>query len=189
MRRALECDILPCLWTTQAVELCGFILVTLFTCPHEGNYTKSTKDLACAMDNLSPFLISSQKFYNAITTFASSLQVLFSEVCVDSSSSLWEELGHSTLDKSKYGCAKIVYLRREKHILFGMFRQIYIESFFINCKMLVWMILHLLRHFVGDAFNSPFNTPRLSSPLLCPYCALPLYPPAWCHIWSTSDIG
>ena len=38
------------------------------------------------------------------------------------------------------------------------------------------MILHLLRHFVGDAFNSPFNTPRLSSPLLCPYCALPLYP-------------
>ena len=128
MRRALECDILPCLWTTQAVELCGFILVTLFTCPDEGNYTKSTKDLACAMDNLSPFLIYSQKFYNAITTFASSLQVLFSEVCVDSSSSLWEELGHSTLDKSKYGCAKIVYLRREKHILFGMFRQIYIES-------------------------------------------------------------
>ena len=75
MRRALERDILPCLWTTQAVELCGFILVTLFTCPDEGNYTKSTKDLACAMDNLSPFLIYSQKFYNAITTFASGLEV------------------------------------------------------------------------------------------------------------------
>jgi len=72
------------------------------------------------MDNLFPFLIYSQKFYNAITTFASGLQVLFSEVCLDSSNSLWEDLGHSTLDKSKYGCAKIVYLKRETHIVWNV---------------------------------------------------------------------
>ena len=49
-------------------------------------------------------------------------------------------------------------------------------------------------------FNSHFNTPRLSSPSLCSYCALPLSPPlgvtydqygidmlipsSWCHIES-----
>ena len=37
------------------------------------------------------------------------------------------------------------------------------------------MTLHLLRHFVGDAFNS-ISTLHVC-PLLCPYCALPLSPP------------
>merc|ERR1712004_415876 len=37
------------------------------------------------------------------------------------------------------------------------------------------MILHLLRHFVGDAFNS-ISTLHVC-PLLCSYCALPLSPP------------
>jgi len=73
------------------------------------------------MDSLFPFLIYSQKFFNANTTFVSGLQVLFSEGCVDSSNSLWGDLGHSsTLDKSEYGCAKIVYLKREAHIVWNV---------------------------------------------------------------------
>ena len=60
------------------------------------------------------------------------------------------------------------------------------------------MILHLLRHFVGDAFNS-ISTLHVC-PLLCSYCALPLspslgvtydrhrinmlIPSSWCHIES-----